>query len=123
MKKLVYIASPYTLGDPVLNVRTQIDAAEKVTELGFLPYIPLLNHLWHIASPHDYQYWIDAGIEWVRHCDILLRLPGDSKGADAEVQLAAELGIPVIYGLHNFRMYVQFDIIKIEVKFPPASEG
>jgi hypothetical protein len=30
-----------------------------------------------------------------------LRLSGESKGADAEVKLAQELGIPVYYHLHE----------------------
>jgi len=100
--KTVYLASPYTLGDPVLNVRAQIEAAEELVNLGYLPHVPLLSHLWHIASPHPYEYWMEIGLEWVRHCDILLRLPGESKGADAEVTLARELGIPVIFGLDEF---------------------
>jgi hypothetical protein len=34
-----------------------------------------------------------------RRCDALLRLPGDSPGADEEVKMASELGLPVLTGL------------------------
>ena len=33
----VYIASPYTLGDVAVNVKNQIDAANELLELGYLP--------------------------------------------------------------------------------------
>jgi hypothetical protein len=33
--------------------------------------------------------------EWLRKCDMLLRLPGKSAGADREVALAVELDIPI----------------------------
>jgi hypothetical protein len=37
--------------------------------------------------------------EWLKCCDAVLRLPGESTGADREVALAKELGIPVYYSI------------------------
>ena len=34
-------------------------------------------------------------------CDAVLRLPGDSKGADEDVRLATERGLPVYYRLED----------------------
>ncbi|MBZ7920805.1 DUF4406 domain-containing protein [Ensifer adhaerens] len=34
-------------------------------------------------------------------CDAVLRLPGDSKGADNDVRIARERGIPVYYSLED----------------------
>lgn len=95
----VYIASPYTKGDCGLNVRAQIEAAEQLVMLGHLPYLPLLDHLWHLMSPHDYDYWMKMSLAWLRECEAVLRLPGNSDGADREVALALELGMPVFFGI------------------------
>lgn len=93
----VYLAGPYTIGDPVINVRNMILVAEEVRAKGHLPYIPLLNHLWHLASPHEYEYWMNMDLEWIKVCDAILRLPGESKGADLETEYARDVGIPVFY--------------------------
>ena len=99
--KYIYVAGPYTGGDPVLNVRKAIEAGEQLIALGFVPFIPHLSHLWHLVSSHDIEYWYSYDIEWLIKCDALLRLPGDSKGADAEVALALELDIPVFHITKN----------------------
>ncbi len=95
MKKLfVYIAGPYTKGDAVLNVRNAINASEKVVELGHVPFVPHLYHFWHFYSPKPYQYWTKLDNEWIAKCDAIIRLPGESSGSDAEVELAKQQGIP-----------------------------
>ena len=99
--KTVYIASPYTIGDVVLNVRKSIEAADILLKCGFIPFVPLLTHFWHFISPKpaDIWYWYDN--EWVKKCDFLLRLEGESIGADKEVLLAEENNIPVFYSIQD----------------------
>ena len=97
--KTVYVASPYTHGDAALNVRAQIEAAENLVGIGYLPYVPLLDRLWHLMSPHGYEYWASMSLAWLELCDAVLRLPGESAGADAEVARALELGMPVYYSI------------------------
>ncbi len=99
--KYIYIAAPYTKGDVVLNVRRAWEVAEKLIEKGYVPFVPHLTHLAHLMSPHDYQYWLDYDNHWIKKCDILLRLSGESKGADDEVELAKLWGIPVCYDIDN----------------------
>jgi len=60
-----------------------------------------MSHFWHMLIPHEYQFWTALDMEWVRRCDAVLRLPGDSRGADAEVKLAKECGIPVFYSINE----------------------
>jgi len=91
----VYIAGPYTKGDVAQNVRRAVLAADRLAQAGLVPYIPHLTHLWHLISPHPYEFWLEQTANWVQSCDILLRLPGESDGADQEVELAWKLGIPV----------------------------
>ena len=93
----VYIAGPYTNGDPVLNIQRVIRAAELVRHYGHLPFVPHLSHLWHLCSPHDYEYWMEMCLEWVAECDCLIRLPGESEGADREYLRAKALGIPTYW--------------------------
>ncbi len=100
--KTVYIASPYTKGDVAINVRTPILVADILREAGYLPYLPLMSHFWHMISPHPYEYWTAMDMEWLYVCDCILRLPGESKGADAEVKRMIELGKPVFYSLYQF---------------------
>jgi hypothetical protein len=93
----VYIAGPYTKGDVVLNVRNAIMAAEAVLKAGHTPYIPHLSYFWHLVCPHPPEFWYSYDNEWLDYCDCVLRLPGESVGADAEVALAKKLCIPVYY--------------------------
>ena len=95
----VYIASPYTLGDVVVNVRESLLVADKLVELGYAPYPPLYAHFWHFLSPKPYETWTKLDEEWVLRCDALLRLPGKSSGADKEVELAKKNDIPVFYSV------------------------
>ncbi len=101
MKKRIYIASPYTKGDVAVNVKTQLDMADQLMTLGYAPFAPLYSHFQHMAHPRPYQDWIAIDLEWVLVCDAVLRLPGDSSGADGEVKFAQEHGIPVVFSLEE----------------------
>jgi hypothetical protein len=97
----VYIASPYTKGDVAVNVKTQLDCADELMTLGFAPFAPLYSHFQHMAHPRPYSDWIKIDKEWVLVCDCVLRLPGESSGADGEVELAKTNGIPVYYSIRD----------------------
>ena len=99
----IYVAGPYTKGDVAENVRKAIEVGNNLRALGHTPYIPHLTHFWHMIYPHEYQYWMDLDIEWLLQCDALFRIPGESAGADIEVEIAGKydlliytsyLGIP-----------------------------
>ena len=93
----VYIASPYTKGDVAVNVKRQLDCVDELMTLGFAPFAPLYSHFQHMAHPRPYEDWIKLDLIWVEVCDCLLRLEGESDGADGEVAVAKKLGIPVFY--------------------------
>lgn len=86
----MYIAGPYTKGDVVLNVRKAIWAAEVLASNGFLPFIPHLFITWHMISPHKIDFWYELDLEFLAHCDVILKLPGESIGADKEVASAKD---------------------------------
>ena len=116
MKPTVYIASPYSQGDPGINVRFQLQAWDELFRSGLvIPVAPLWSHFQHVAFPRPYDDWMaydQAIIE--RCCDACLRqyawcaytrnygdLPiepytqEESAGADREVALFKKLGRPV----------------------------
>lgn len=38
---------------------------------------------------------MEQDLRWVMDCDVVLRMPGESSGADIEVEYAKSLGLPV----------------------------
>ena len=105
--KIVYISGPYTLGDVAKNVRDACRAGDAVFDMGLIPLVPHLTHLWHLISPKSHHDWMEIDLNLIPRCDAILRLPGESKGADVEVAVAQKLGIPVFYSLQELRDFVE----------------
>ena len=95
MKHIVYIAGPYTQGDQFINVRNTIVAGQEVYDAGGIPVLPLMAAFWHLIIPGPYEQWMEIDLALLERCDAMIRLPGDSPGADREAMFAAERGIPV----------------------------
>lgn len=104
-KLYIYIAGPYSKGDVGENVFQAVHAAFIVADRGHEYYLPHNTHLEHIIQPRPYEFWLAHDMEWLRKCTALLRLDGDSSGADKEVTEAERLDLPVFYSV--------FDIPKI----------
>ncbi len=105
MKIKVYIAAPYTKGDQVVNVQTAITTGEILSGYGFVPFVPHLTMFWHLIYSHEAEFWYHYDNEWLSVCDCILRLPGESKGADDEVVLAKGLNKPVFYDIKELTKY------------------
>jgi hypothetical protein len=99
---LIYIASPYTKGDVAVNVRAQLEAAHRIMDAGHAPVTPLLRHFLHIHRARPYEDWTRLDNAIIPRVDALLRLPGESKGADDEVKLARCYGIVVLNDWKEF---------------------
>jgi hypothetical protein len=99
----VYIAGPYTKGDVAVNVRNAILAADAVHALGMQPFIPHMTHFWHMLCPKPYEEWLAIDMVWLKCCNVVLRLPGESSGADKEVRAAEKLGIPVFHSIEELK--------------------
>lgn len=104
----VYIASPYTKGDVAQNVKTSIDCADELMNEGLVPYCPLLTHFQHMVHPRSYEDWMLLDIEWLKSCDCLLRLQGESEGADKEVECATKNNLPVFYSLEDLKTFYKY---------------
>ena len=110
---LILIAGPYasgTNGDPDLmasNLRRLEQAAWPIFEAGHVPMIGEWVALPVLASagasgpddPLAARVMYPTAERLLQHCDAVLRLPGDSRGADRDVAIARERGIPVYYSL------------------------
>lgn len=95
----IYVAGPYTKGDVVENVRAAVIAGDEIFKKGHIAFIPHLTHLWHMIRPHPWEDWLRMDLEWLKVCDALLRIPGDSPGADRELDEALALGLVVYYDI------------------------
>lgn len=95
---LIYVAGPYTHPDPVSTTRVAVDAFEVLVEGGFTPFVPHLTLLLDLIHPHPADFWYAYDLRLLLRCDVLLRLPGYSPGADREVEFAQAHGIPVFFG-------------------------
>ena len=102
MKFRIYVAGPISKGKawPV-NLRDGIDAGHQLWKHGLFPYIPHLNFLWEFAYPEicNLETMLEIDLAFLEVCDALLRLPGESAGADREEAFAVEHGIPVYYSI------------------------
>lgn len=99
----VYLAWPYSSGVPGWNVQVAINQADLLIRLGYAPLVPHLSHYIHDQFPQPYEVWMEICLAWIPCSQAVYRLPGESPGADRECELAASLGIPVVYSLLNLQ--------------------
>lgn len=104
--KVIYLASPYTLGDQASNVREHMRIANDLMMHGFAVICPLLFHFMHISHPHPKSFWLQQDFALLEKADIFVRSVSHtpSEGADEEEALAERLGLP-IYTFDSFLSY------------------
>jgi hypothetical protein len=123
MMRVVYIASSYRHGSQAVNVAVQMNAAHKLMDLGISPITPLLTHFLEIYQQRPEEDWLKADLELVRRSDAVWRIPGESKGADGEVALAKELGIPVFFTLEQIEAWLWADTHRVDTSGMDVQEA
>lgn len=112
---LILIAGPYRSGtgdDPALlaaNLAQLEQAAWPIFRAGHIPMIgewvalPVLRGAGgtSVADPIAIDIMYPTADRLLQHCDAVLRLPGASSGADQDVAIARERGIPVYFSLEE----------------------
>ena len=93
----IYVAGPYTKGDVAVNVQTALAVGTLLLNEGFNPFIPHLSHFWHLVYHQPYEKWLEYDMVWLRECDAVVRIYGESNGADKEVDEAIRLNKFVIF--------------------------
>lgn len=110
---MILIAGPYasgTDGDPVLmhrNLERLEEAAWPLFRAGHIPMIgewvalPVLSSAGATGptDPLAAEVMYPVAHRLLQHCDAVLRLPGESRGADQDVAIARERGLPVYTSL------------------------
>ena len=110
---MILIAGPYRSGtgdDPVLlrrNLDRLEEAAWPIFQAGHLPMIgewvalPVLASagVTDVAHPLAADVMYPTAERLLARCDAVLRLPGESRGADQDVAIARERGLPVYTSL------------------------
>jgi hypothetical protein len=104
--KRIYIAGPYSQLSPAVNTEIAIMEGHALLDLGFAPFVPHLTHYMQCVQDRPYEDWLQLDFAWLRVADGVLRLPRASSGADREVALALELGIPVFQSREELAEYV-----------------
>lgn len=109
-RKRVYIAGPISKGDLAHNINQATAAFLALARAGLAPWCPHwsafsggVGRVGYTvvgiagANPNDLRHadWLAVDLPWVAAADAVLRLPGESTGADREVELARLMGIPV----------------------------
>lgn len=103
----IYVAGPITLGDVAGNLHTGIEVSLFLLETGYSVYSPFALTAFaiekHGAPPAvgspGYENWLHNDLAWIEQCHALLRLPGQSAGADREVAHALAHGLFVFYAV------------------------
>ncbi len=112
---MILVAGPYRSGtnDDPARMADNLRQLEAVTlplfRAGHLPMIGewVALPLWHLAggqTPGDaawQEILYPIAHRLLTQCEAVLRLPGESKGADEDVRLATARGLPVYYRLED----------------------
>lgn len=102
-----YLAGPYSI-NPEAMFERHMDAAERLFSAGYTVYSPILEtHQWHQKFPHDYDWWLERDLEILGNCQGVIRLPGESPGADKEVEFARMIGLPVWAGMSPVEDFIE----------------
>jgi hypothetical protein len=115
---LVLIAGPYRSGtndEPdqlAANLRFLESAAWPIFRAGHIPMIgewvalPVMASLGSVVGdPASLGILTPTAERLLQHCDAVLRLPGESTGADNDVRIAHERGLPVYTAVEDIPGY------------------
>ena len=111
MKARNYIAAPYTAPTEELkvqNVNNAIKIGNELIDLGFNVFVPHLSHYQHTMKNQPYEKWMEIDFDWLSSCDYLIRLSGESKGADREVEFALAHNIKVFYSVQDLLEFLSY---------------
>jgi hypothetical protein len=105
----VYVAGKYS-DDNIIgclnNIHDGIKASVEVLKLGHSPFCPFLDYQFQLfdktLTVEDYYKYSMAWLE-VSDCVLVLPNSENSKGTQAEIERAIELGIPVVYEIGKVR--------------------
>lgn len=98
----VYLSGPITAGDRNWNQYQANRAHKLLMQNGYAVLNPMPTGVLPFAwdGSIDHAAWLESDFAWLCCADIVIRLPGESKGGDMETKHASALGIPVYLPHH-----------------------
>ena len=104
---MIYLASPYSSPDDTImesRFHEVARCAARLMAVGVHLFCPI-THTHPIACagelPRGWDYWQQFDYWFISRCDalVVVRMDGweESKGVEAEIQIAHQCGIPVLY--------------------------
>jgi len=111
MKPLIYIAGPISRGCQFTNVRKGCEVWHELWKLGIDAYCPHWSAQQQVHTTLGHAEWMAYDTQVILpRCDALLRMPGESSGADIEVEWMKEHGKPVFYEISKLaEWYEKYD--------------
>jgi hypothetical protein len=112
---LILIAGPYRSGtgdDPALLARNLARLEEMAWPIFRAGHVPMIGE-WvalpvlrgaggdSVTDPIAKRIMYPTAERLLEHCDAVLRLPGESTGADQDVAIATARGLPVYYAVED----------------------
>ena len=96
----VYIAGPiHGSGTQAKNMAFAMRAAARLQDEGCAVFIPNLWFPYEVfketLEENNQEDWMQMDFAWLRQCHAMVRLPGESPGADREEDFCAQHSIPV----------------------------
>ena len=83
-RRRIYIACPITKGSHDYNFHAACAIQEQLIRSGYAPFNPALTMSHPRASVISHESWMASDLPWVAEADAILRMPGESVGADEE---------------------------------------
>ena len=99
----VYISGPITKGNREDNYDQADEMNRQLIEAGFAPLNPMFSMFSRYAFEIKHSDWMEVDLSWIECADAVIRLPGESVGADMETSHADKLGIPVFKSLEDLK--------------------
>ena len=128
----VYICGPISRGDLAHNIQQANRAMLELMQARLAPFNPMLTCFAggdlereryadgrilgeaHASGGGEFRKmphsaWIAVDLAWVEVADAVLRLPGESVGADLEVEHARKHNVPAYFSIHDLLTQVDDD--------------
>jgi len=96
--KVIYLSGPMTVGPQFENVREALRQATLLREAGYAVICPHLTFFWDLVFPTSHARWLGMDFAIIERVDLVLRIPGESRGGDLETAHARYKGIAVYEG-------------------------
>jgi len=97
----IYVAGAYSGGNVIQilgNIRRGVQAGYQIWQAGYAPFVPWFDWLFGLTGPGALEDYYEYSMAWLEASEAVVQVPegvAESRGVQAEIQRARELGLPV----------------------------